>query len=643
MKYKSSWQKSFILAIGLVLFSFLYIQMKPPTSLEQSCSRVHNDRGVILDSLYQGSNSEFMSAGNCDHCHGYDISGYASTDGEGGDVNVVDDWSSSMMALSAKDPFWRAKVSHEVFVNPQFQQEIEGTCTRCHASLGRYAGLMNGVEVYSIDDMLADSVALDGVSCLSCHRQTPQPEVALHTGQLFFSEQTIAYGQYLSPLISPMAEATGYIPEHSGHISDSKLCAGCHSLVTETVDLEGNFTGGDFVEQATWHEWLNSSYPASNTSCQSCHLPRLEGQNIHLAAGYPTDARPDFALHTLAGGNTLMLGLMRDNREALGIFPSEQQFNSTIAATNDNLKNKSVTLEVVHQLRTADTLYIDLKLTNITGHKLPSGYPARRMSLHFVVSDLAGNEIFRSGSFDDNHYIVEEDTPLEPHHNFIASEDDVQIYEMVMGDVNNNRTTVLLRGATHLKDNRLVPAGFTVANAVYDTTEIVLNIPDSDFNFDPAEGSGSDIVHFKIPMNGFSDQINFNAALYYQSLPPVWLEEIFTVPTAEIIAFEGMFSEADKSPVLMKSLQSTVSAYVGISEMKETPGVRVVKGLDGIYQFYVRDIIEMEVYTIQGALIDRKRLSSGVVRFDQQLAPAGYLVVFINTMGQKQIEKLIID
>ncbi len=617
--------------------------MKPITKREEACLRMQGNRSVLLDSLYQGANQEFMSAGNCDNCHGYDVSGIANTDGEGSDVNLVDDWSSSMMANSAKDPFWRAKVSHEVAINPQFQAEIEGTCTRCHAPMGRFAGLMNGVEEYSIDDMLQDSVALDGVSCLACHRQAPQPEIALHTGRLLFSEQTIAFGQYESPLISPMAAATGYIPEHSAHISDSKLCAACHSLVTATVDIEGNLTGDDFVEQATWHEWLNSSYPASNTTCQNCHLPKLEGQNVQLATGYATVPRPNFALHTLVGGNTLMLGLMRDNHESLGIYAGEQQFNSTIAATNDNLKNKSVQLEVVGQFRTADTLYIDVKLSNITGHKLPSGYPARRMSVHFVVSDASGNEVFRSGGFDDNYYVVEEDVPLEIHHNIISSESDVQIYEMVMGDVNNNRTTVLLRGSSHLKDNRLVPIGFTQSSNVYDTTEVVLGIPDSDFNFDPAEGSGTDIIHYKIPMNGLNDDVNIDVSLYYQSLPPVWLEEIFSTDTEEINLFEGMFDAADKSPVLMKQITLPVDEFIGINENKEQPFVRVMRSLDGHYQFQSKRDGKMEVYSMNGDLIEIKKIAPGTSKIMTDLAAGAYVVVFSSSAGERQVEKIIIE
>jgi hypothetical protein len=642
MKRNLAWAKTVVLSLAALLFALLYIQMKPATSAEMACSR-ESSGGRDLDSLFQGANLSFLSAGHCDNCHGADPNGIASVTAEGADINLVDDWSSSIMANSAKDPFWRAKVSHEVFVNPQLQSEIEGLCTRCHAPLGRFSALLNGEDEYHISDMITDSVALDGVSCLACHRQDPQPEVALHTGQLFFSPNLVAYGPYESPLISPMAQATGYIPQQAAHISDSKLCAGCHSLVTETVGLDGNLTGDEFVEQATWHEWLNSSYPEQNISCQGCHMPQVPGENVILAAGYDTPPRPNFNLHAMAGGNTLMLGLMRDNREALGIFASEAQFNETIAETNHQLQDKSLDLEILAIERNADSIFIDVKLKNKTGHKLPSGYPARRMSVHLGLTDENGNELFRSGGFDATYAIPEEGMPLEPHYDVITSEDQVQIYEMVMGDAEDIRTTVLTRGYSHLKDNRLVPAGFSTSSVVYDTTAIVLNASDADFNYDPAEGSGSDIIHYRIPTNGFFGQAQVLVDVYYQSLPPIWLGEILSVNTPEIQTFTEMFADADKSPVLMESVSSDIAAYVGQEEIQGKNQIRIFYDASARLRLYSPASFDISMYTIDGKLLDSKRFGAGQIVISEQFATGSYIAV-MQLVGSShvQIEKIVL-
>src|ERR1700757_4302343 len=52
----------------------------------------------------------FLPSSSCRGCHGYDLAHNSNIDEAGEDVNLVDRWESSMMALSSKDPFWRAKV-----------------------------------------------------------------------------------------------------------------------------------------------------------------------------------------------------------------------------------------------------------------------------------------------------------------------------------------------------------------------------------------------------------------------------------------------------------------------------------------------------------------------------------------------------
>lgn len=623
------------------IFAALHIQMRQADNAMKHCIRP-SERGGNLDSLFEGSNDVFSSAGTCDHCHGKDPSGLASVDGEGGDINLVDDWSSSIMANSAIDPYWRAKVSEEVFLHPELQSEIENTCTKCHAPLGNFAHQMTSTGNYTISQMVADPVALDGVSCLACHRQMPQPEVAQHTGHLVFDPNQISYGPFTDPLITPMALYSGYTPEHGNHITDSKLCAGCHSLVTKTIDLEGNLTNNDFVEQATWHEWLNSSYPEQNITCQKCHLQIAEGQQVILAAGYDTPPRSPFGLHTLAGGNTLMLKMLRDNRTALQIFASEQQFNETIAATLNELQNNSLEIEIVNTERSEDTLYLDLKLRNKTGHKLPSGYPARKMSVHVTLNNADNSTIFKSGGFDEEYYITGENSPYEPHHNIIDSEDKVQVYEMVMGDINSERTNVLNRGFVHLKDNRLVPLGFSSAIAGADTTEIVLGTLDSDFNYNPTEGSGTDIIHYKIPLDEYTGEASISVEVFYQSIPPTFTEQLFTLNTPEIEAFSGMMESVDQSPVLMKSIQIPIDEFVGIIDPDEIVSPSVFVDLNNRIIIRNAENQSVDMYSTDGKIIYRDLKGKETLQLETSLAAGTYLIIFRDTFNHQVVKKILL-
>ena len=69
-------------------------------------------------------NGYFKASGNCDGCHGFDPTFAANVDGELNDVSPITYWRGSMMANAAKDPLWKAKVSHEITVNPQQQSAL---------------------------------------------------------------------------------------------------------------------------------------------------------------------------------------------------------------------------------------------------------------------------------------------------------------------------------------------------------------------------------------------------------------------------------------------------------------------------------------------------------------------------------------
>lgn len=570
-----------IAAVVTVCAAFMPAPVK-----QDPCLRTFPDRSLMQDSLPEAYNGFFASSGKCDHCHGLDPAGIASIDQEGADVNVVDDWRSTLMGNSARDPFWRAQVSHETTSNPLHVQPIETKCTSCHAPLGHFAAMLNGAESYAMAELLEDdSVAIDGVSCVACHQQDSVMLGVTHSGNLHYVSAPVAFGPYPGPLVTPMALSSGYTPEFSPHISRPGLCAACHTLITETIDTDGNLTPDTFVEQATYHEWLNSVYDTDHVSCQACHMPVLQDQAVILAAGYDTPPRAPYALHTLAGANVFMLRLMKANLETLGIPATAGDFDQTISATLDMLQQQSLALSVDQWTRSEDTLFLSVKLKNLAGHKLPTGFPSRRLSLGVRLQDEAGNTIFHSGAFDMSDFsVVGEDQPFEPHHQVITSEDQVQLYEMVMGDTDGNRTALLTRGAIHLKDNRLVPAGFTVADVVYDTTAIVGHAAnDPDFNADPLEGSGTDLVHYHIALQGYTGPLELSVEAHYQALPPVWANGLFTTNTPPVDTFSSMFDAADRAPVLMQSENLQLPGYVGMHTPDSAADFQVWTGWDCIH------------------------------------------------------------
>ncbi len=588
----------------------------------------------------------FLTSSRCQQCHGHDTAQIASITAEGEDINLFDDWKVTMMANSAKDPFWRAKVSHEVLVNPGHQQEIETTCTSCHAPLGHFAAMHQQQTHYTMADLLADTLGLDGVSCLACHQQADTTLLGFnHSGSLFFDTTKVAYGPFDNPLASPMLNETNYEPKFSEHISDAGLCAGCHTLITHTFDLNGMPTGNTFVEQATYHEWLNSRYNTDDISCQNCHLSALNG-NFILIAGHDTEPRSPFYLHEMVGGNSLMLQLMKNNAAALDIDATPEQFDEVIDATYNLLQFQTLNLELSLLNRTLDTAFFELNLVNKAGHKFPSGYPSRRALVSFLVQTETGDTLFHSGKMDSTYEVFGQDAPFESHHQTIRTEDEVQIYEMVMADVAGNFTTILDRANHLLKDNRLVPEGFTSSHSTYDTTQIVgLATDDPDFNTtaNGIEGNGADKIFFNIPLDGLTDSIVTTAAVYYQTAPPKWMAEMFAESTPEIDAFKNMFMAADRSPVLIQQQVLGVEGIpVSVTQQKSIEKFVILTTLPGgRVGVASHDIHQVTAFDASGKMILQREGRRGWYSLQLPKQSGMYFLRFTDRYGRIQIEKTV--
>ena len=513
--------------------------------------------------LPTGSSTLFSGSGNCALCHSSD--GQANTE-SGTDVSPVTQWRSTMMANAARDPLWRAKVSAEVATFPALAEAIESKCTRCHAPLGNAEAEYQGAAGYSIAELVSDPLALDGVSCTLCHQIQPT-NLGLSTsysGHFEIDDSHEIFGPYPDPLVGPMSHMSGYTPVQAAHTNKSELCATCHTLFTAHVNDQGELEGS-FPEQTPYLEWKNSRFQDDGIECQSCHMP-VSSSAIDVATVPPWHQvlRSPYSYHTMTGANVFMLGILRDNIEELNLSASTAQFDDSIARTNTVLRTQTVALSETHSAD-VDSVFIDIRLENLTGHKLPTGIPLRRMWLHLRAVDGMGNTTFESGAWDETGEVFGLDPGYEPHHDSIDDEGQVQIYETIMEDARGGLTWTLLSAAGYRKDNRLPPMGFRTTAAVYDSVRIEgAAIEDRDFNMDMgSEGSGADIVHYRFP-RPTGDVLTITAQVCYQTLPPRVFSDLASHDTPEVHLFSSLYSEADKSPVVLASLEFTIDAETGL-------------------------------------------------------------------------------
>jgi hypothetical protein len=299
-------------------------------------------------------------------------------------------------------------------------------------------------------------------------------------------------------------------------------------------------------------------------------MPKIEDP-IKIANGYTAiPGRTPFNLHTFQGANSFMVQLIKNNKTALGVSAPDANFDSTLKAINTMLREQTLDITTHHDTTLNDTIYFSLQLLNKAGHKFPSGYPSRRAVVQFIALKANGDTLFASGLFDQNFEVVNIAPSFLPHYEMINDATQTQIYEMVMGDVNGDRTTVLERGATHLKDNRIPPLGFTTTHFAYDTCKIAGNaLVDPNFNkIAGIEGSGADIIKYNIPLQGYYGSVTVLAKVYYQSVPPGWLSEMQNYSSAEIDTFMNMYAAADKSPVLIaEDSILNIPVTVGLNEV----------------------------------------------------------------------------
>ncbi len=595
-----------------------------------------------------GPGDYFLTAQHCESCHGHDSLQFANIDTNGVDINLYDDWKSTLMANSAKDPFWRAKVSHEILVNPSHTLELQDNCTSCHAPMGNYTSKYKGLAAhYTIGAMLGDSLGLDGVSCAGCHAIADSARLgSVFSGIIPYDTTRNIYGPFTFPMAGPMQIPTGYAPVYSAHINASKACSPCHTLINKTVDLNGNYTGASFVEQATYQEWSNSIYSTNAITCQKCHMPAITSGVVIANDNQSIPYRSPYSQHIFVGGNSFMLQLMKQNKAKLDIHIADRFFDSTIAATNALLQHNTLDIELSTDSLRWDTAFFSVSVSNKAGHKFPSGYPSRRAVVQFVVTNAVNDTVFKSGIFHSNYAVSNENIGFETHKNFIRANNQTQIYELVMGDVNNQPTTVAERAAILLKDNRIPPQGFLTSHQSYDTAKISNDaLADADFNkINQVEGSGKDLIHFNVPINGQSGNLKASVRVYYQAVPPKWLNELFSYNSAEIDSFRTQFNGADQTPVLLAS-DSLGNIAVSTPQKEITASIQVWPTLSNgkVYIKTTADnsIQKIEIFGTNGQHYFTKKMDAPLNYYAAELPEySGTYLIRIKTDKQELVKKI---
>jgi hypothetical protein len=462
----------------------------------------------------------------------------------------------------------------------------------------------------------------------------------LFSGNFGINSAKEIYGPYQSPLTAQMVANTGFTPVYSGKINESRLCGSCHSLITNSVDEHGEPTGETFVEQALYHEWENSIYGEQNISCQSCHLPQLNEPVIISSRPGFAPGREPFGIHDLTGGNIFMLNLLKENHEELQLHSGEEFLAETINRTKKLLTESTIDLSIGEIRRENDSVYVQVLLKNKAGHKFPTGFPSRRAYLECLVTSDS-DTLFHSGKKGSSALVNSDDEHFEPHYQIINNESKVQIYEFVMGDTEREVTTVLEKAYIPLKDNRIVPEGFSSSHLNYDTVKVVgLAVNDVDY----FSGMGMESVTYVFPTSKVGNAAKMKILLHYETAPESWLHELFEYEEKDedIQRFKSMYYNADRTPVLIASDSILLTATSTPELQKEnyriypnpSGGKIYIEGLtaDGTYS----------VFNAGGLLVKKGFIKRNTSNIDLDLPSGNYFLLFQLPDGQKISHSVIL-
>jgi len=521
-------------------------------------------------------------------------------------------WRGSMMSQSIRDPLFRAALA----IAEQDAPSAGNLCLRCHAP----GGWQEGRAADPGGGMLS-AIDRNGVQCDFCHRMldwdyqagTSPPEDQTVLARLAAVPFQYANGECVSDRNQvrrgPFSDAQA---SHQFLQSDlhtrGDFCSTCHDVsnplfrktapndyVLGTLDqphADGNLRNM-FPNERLASEWSRSEYATTGvyapqfagtlpggivSTCQDCHMRDVIGYGCNRPG---TPARFDLPLHDLTGANTFVPGLLRS------FYPAEVD---TVALNAGKARATSMLQLAASLALNPNTWGVSVRVTNETGHKLPSGFPeGRRMWLYVKAVDAAGATVFQSGVYDAATATLVEDPQL-------------RVYECRQGisGLHTLATGLPLGPSFHFAlndttwfDNRIPPRGFTNAGFA--------EVQAAPVGHSYADGQYWDDVQYYLP--AAADTVH--VTLYYQVASREYVEflrDANTTNSAGQDLYDAWANHGKSAPVAMKSAVVPVSPDP--TAVTETPPTSVLTwGLEPGRPSPFREVTELEYAVAERAAV----------------------------------------
>ncbi len=543
------------LLIGVLFFTATGSAMAFPSPLPSNVANFYQ-RGTQPGGL----TTNLVTANSCVGCHG-------------NGAIIHPQWSGSLMSQAARDPVfyacldiaeadapgsgdmcirchapkaWLEGRSTPTSGSAITAQDRDGiTCNFCHRLVDPFNldGMAPEEDYYILSDLGADAPVQ------SADLGMPSSPGNGGNGSYVMDPLDVRRGPFPlppnpgDPPVPPEADCAIYHNSlESPFHRRADLCATCHDVSNPHFHFDNMSSGYVFNGTGTHHpdgnkynmvpiertysEWLKSTFaqgmgvnmggrfggPGQTfvSDCQHCHMPVTDD----FGCRWVESPRDDLPTHRFAGASTWQLDAIAQQYGPSGSNEINAATVSALSAgktNNESFLQLAADLEaVLTDVNTPGIEQLRVRVTNQTGHKLPSGYPeGRRIWINVQFFDCLSNvtPFAERGEYDTGTAVL--------------NTGNTKVYEME-GGLDNALATMLGRTpgpAMHFvltntiyKDNRIPPRGFTNAGFAA--------IQAAPVAYSYADGQYWDDTYFDVPAYAVGAKIT----LYYQASSKEYME-----------------------------------------------------------------------------------------------------------------------
>ncbi|MEJ2407526.1 MAG: hypothetical protein P8171_25340 [Candidatus Thiodiazotropha sp.] len=392
---------------------------------------------------------------------------------------------------------------------------------------------------------------MDGIQCDVCHRMKDNYKTQSNYDGSWMPAGNGGYIMEPRDNLDHTVEGMLALNPNKDFIKSSEICGTCHNVTNPIFKTKTMINGmiPDVLHpvERTYTEWYWSDYGPKGpmqkqATCQSCHAPMnflgaqtwlinpglndLWGKmdEVWTQAPYSYNVPPDRISPVLDPGcsDTADPACWRP-----GAYPAAADRNRAFMKT-------AATLEIINTPNIAnhrDTFAATVRVTNLTGHKLPTGYQdGRRMWIDIkAVDQKTGSTLFHSGRFYKGKILNPEKAKIYEIISVAEGYDHLMFEGFNILDLDKSGVVSHREKEFHFilgnkieKDNRIPPAGFNKDAYMADAAFI---IPRDELDNDYESGQNWDDTTYWIHVPSWArGPLEITATLKYQTFGDEFME-----------------------------------------------------------------------------------------------------------------------